>query len=304
VFLLEEGPWHQPFLGNLANHHNPLLTPHIDNFSFINVMFTLAELVKSYVSRAKSWSLDHNKLQGWLVGMMMMNYKHIINMFIQTDLVLSHINRINSLKLDNNKFQKWCITMMYYNETIAIKTLRYKVLSNTNLRIRSTYYNHNSKVSYFSKKILMLLTSTLSIKTMILWGSTLGVWRQGNDCEIDQQFLMPITLQSGCRQAVSRMFWYKGKEVYTRPSRKPYFSCEFLEAAAKILQEDEHAPATKSAFNSKVKTFFTFVSEIGLTDLPPDGHEMVIYATWLTLSGHCSTAGSLRQYLSAVKVLC
>jgi hypothetical protein len=104
--------------------------------------------------------------------------------------------------------------------------------------------------------------------------------------------------------AASQSFWYKGKEIYTRPSRKLHFSREFLETAAKILQEDEHAPATKSSFNSKVKSFFTFASEVGLTELPPDGHEMVMYATWLTLSGHCSTAGSLRQYLSAIKVLC
>jgi hypothetical protein len=116
--------------------------------------------------------------------------------------------------------------------------------------------------------------------------------------------LIVVFHSSGCRPAGSHAFWYKGCPIYSRPTWRPFFSREFLEAAAEILQEDEHAPSTKAAFNSKVKTFFTFASEVGLTDLPPDGHEMVVYATWLTLLGHCGTAGSLRQYLSAVKVFC
>jgi hypothetical protein len=219
---------------------------------------------------------------------------------------MSHVTRISFWQLDYTKFQVWLITVMSNNptKTFTIKLLMYLVTYNTNLHFRGKYFININMVSNFNTNILTLLTLTVSFKAVILSGLCLDLRRQGNKCETTQTDLIALFLQSGCRQAVSHMFWYKGKPVYTRPSQKPYFSREFLEAAAEILQEDEHAPATKSAFNSKVKTFFTFTSEIGLTDLPPDGHEMVIYATWLTLSSHCSTAGSLRQYLSAVKVLC
>ena len=52
------------------------------------------------------------------------------------------------------------------------------------------------------------------------------------------------------------------------------------------------------------KAWFTFAAEMDLKDLPPDGDELVLYASWLICSGHCSSPGSLRQYLSSVRTLC
>jgi hypothetical protein len=271
-------------------------------------MFISMDIGLSYVTRFGLWQLDVTKFQVW-------NVKKIINnVNLKTDtmcLITSsgvffprgrnfiNINKFNFynktvLKIGQNSTPS---EMCFWNPSF------WKPVG-SQLEVGSSGIQVSGNQLEVGWKSVWSHTSSVPFKIVISADLGLNIRRQGDNCETSQNVLISMFLQSGCRQAVSHMFMYKGKAVYTRPTRKPYFSREFLEVAAEILQEDEHAPATKSAFNSKVKTFFTFASEIGLTDLPLDGHEMVIFATWLTLSGHCGTAGSLRQYLSAMKVLC
>jgi hypothetical protein len=97
----------------------------------------------------------------------------------------------------------------------------------------------------------------------------------------------------------------RGRRVYRLPAcpGQP-FSRQFLEAAAVILQEAKYATSTQSTQNSMQRTWFKFAAELSLRHLPPDGHELVLYTSWLICAGHCSTPGSLRQYLSSIRTLC
>ena len=80
-------------------------------------------------------------------------------------------------------------------------------------------------------------------------------------------------------------------------------SADLLRAAAQHIQDQDRADSTKIAQNSRVRTYFQFAKMFNLSEFPPDGEQMVLYATWLALTT-ISTPDSLRQYLSSLKTFC
>ena len=80
-------------------------------------------------------------------------------------------------------------------------------------------------------------------------------------------------------------------------------STALLRAAAQHIQEQDRADSTKIAQNSRVKSYFQFAKIFNISEFPPDGEQMVLYATWLALTT-ISTSDSLRQYLSSLKTFC
>jgi hypothetical protein len=264
-------------------------------------MVTALEPGPPHVFGTSSWTLGLREEEDIYI-VMGPTAKHSINWFCHPILKLPLGDRI-SRRIFSPFGQHWNLPLMILTRAIYSLLSCHRtptILMSCN---RTAQLIPRMTLTLPAGNIVILFKAVFATKPFG-WNSTNGMWRPGNIGDHQHATLMPNILQIGCRSAISQSFWYKGKEIYTRPSRKPHFSREFLETAAKILQEDEHAPSTKSSFNSKVKSFFTFANEVGITDLPPDGHELVMFATWLTVSGHCTTVGSLRQYLSAVRVLC
>ena len=95
-------------------------------------------------------------------------------------------------------------------------------------------------------------------------------------------------------------------QLTARPSAQPQptsMSTALLRAAAQHIQEQDRADSTKIAQNSRVKTYFQFAKIFNISQFPPDGEQVVLYATWLALTT-ISTSDSLRQYLSSLKTFC
>jgi hypothetical protein len=222
LMYLEEGLWHQLFLDYLVNVNIDL--NQFNNLNTIIYKFILKDLVMSHVTRIQFWQLDYNKFQVWLISMMSINQFNnlnpIIYKFILTDLVTSHVTRIQFWQLDYNKFQVWLISMMSINstKTVTINFLMYSVINNTMLCFRSNINFINNDYNNLNTNSLTLLISTGSFNKVILLRLGLDLRRQGDKCKTTQSNLIAIFLQPGRRQVVSRMFWYKGKPVYTRPS--------------------------------------------------------------------------------------
>ena len=76
-----------------------------------------------------------------------------------------------------------------------------------------------------------------------------------------------------------------------------------LPHGAKFLMSQARASSTLSSLASECRTFRTFCRATGISHLPVDGSQLVLYATWLAATGRISSADSMKQYLSAVSTL-
>ena len=78
---------------------------------------------------------------------------------------------------------------------------------------------------------------------------------------------------------------------------------EFLTAEARKLQSFAWAKSTKRSLNSEHKAFLSFCELYQVEALPVDGDTLVLFATYLVLSGRLKSVGSVKQYLAAVSTL-
>ena len=73
-----------------------------------------------------------------------------------------------------------------------------------------------------------------------------------------------------------------------------------LRAAAQHIQEQDRADSTNIAQNSRAKPYFQFAKIFNVSESPPDGDQVALYATWLAFTTF-STSDSLRRCLSSLK---
>ena len=71
----------------------------------------------------------------------------------------------------------------------------------------------------------------------------------------------------------------------------------------RFVQKHAWAPNTFKTISSEWRTFKVYCSEAGITTLPIPLYDICYYALWLTATGRINTAGSLAQYISAVRTV-
>ena len=76
---------------------------------------------------------------------------------------------------------------------------------------------------------------------------------------------------------------------------------EYLRAPMNFVRQHAWAPNTKKAQSSQIRIFLRYAELANLSTLPLSGTDLAFYAMWLIMEGRVKTAGSLAQYLSAVR---
>ena len=71
----------------------------------------------------------------------------------------------------------------------------------------------------------------------------------------------------------------------------------------KFVQQHAWAPNTFKTISSEWRTFKVYCKEAGIHTLPIPIYDICYYALWLSATGRIKTAGSLAQYVSAVRTV-
>ena len=76
-----------------------------------------------------------------------------------------------------------------------------------------------------------------------------------------------------------------------------------LPIASQFIRQHAWAPNTRASLSSEWKAFYEYCHIANIKYLPVDGHQLMLYATWLAASGRIKSADSLAHYVSAVRTL-